>query len=460
MISFIRQQTTAATLVQLVIELTFFFGVGLLAIHIHEGLSERVLYAAAPVLAFAMLMVILNGAFGIYRRHERLFSAAYMLRSCLAPAIGVPLAYLLAEALPGGSLFQQSLGAVVVSGFAGVLLLRHAIVVPLVGRILPHRVMVLGTGAEARLVEASLAASAPPGMRLVGFHALEKEQRVLVSRGRVIARSGPLEETVKRLGVNEIIVAVREQRGGVLPLRSLLECRLNGVQITDLARYFERVHGRVPIESLKVSWLIYGEGYRQGWLRGLVKRSFDIAATTILLLFTLPIMALMALLIAIESKGPAIYRQDRVGRGGEIFTLLKFRSMCLDAEKDGKPSWAAVNDARVTRVGRFMRRARIDELPQLINVLRGEMSFVGPRPERPEFVAMLTEQIPFYAVRHSVKPGITGWAQVRYSYGSNVEQAIKKLEYDLYYVKNHTLLLDLFILVDTVRVVMIGEGAR
>ncbi len=460
MISLLRQQVTAATLLQLVIELSFFFALGLLAIHIHEGLAQPVLSAAAPAFAFALLMVMLNGAFGIYRRHESLFSPAYVLRSCLAPAIGVPLAYLIAEALPGGSLFQQNLGVAVISGFAGVLLLRHAVVLPLVGRILPHRVMVLGTGAEARLVEASLATAAPPGMRLVGFHALEKEQRVLVSRSRVIARSGPLEETVKRLGINEIIVAVREQRGGVLPLRSLLECRLNGVRVTDLARYFERVHGRVPIESLKVSWLIYGEGYRQGWLRSFIKRLFDIAVTVILLFFTLPIMAVVALLIAIESKGPVVYRQDRVGRGGKKFTLLKFRSMGLDAEKDGKPSWAAVNDDRVTRVGRLMRRSRIDELPQLINVLRGEMSFVGPRPERPEFVAMLMEQIPFYAVRHCVKPGITGWAQVRYSYGSTVEQAVKKLEYDLYYVKNHTLLLDLVILLDTVRVVMIGDGAR
>jgi len=187
---------------------------------------------------------------------------------------------------------------------------------------------------------------------------------------------------------------------------------------------------------------------------------FDVAIAVLLLLITLPIMAVIAMLIAIETRGPVVYRQDRVGRGGHKFTLLKFRSMGPDAEKDGKASWAAINDARVTRVGRFIRRARIDELPQLINVLRGEMSFVGPRPERPEFVAMLTQQIPFYAVRHSVKPGITGWAQVRYSYGATVEQAVKKLEYDLYYVKNHTLLLDLLILIDTIRVVMLGEGAR
>ena len=460
MISFLRHHITPATLVQLVIELFWLFVIGLLAIHIQEGMEKPILHAAAPALAFALVMVMLNGTFGIYRRRESLSSAAYVLRLCLAPAIGVPLAYFIADALPGGGLFQQYVGVVFISAFAGLLFVRHAIVLPLIGKVFPHRVMVLGTGAEARLVEASLATAAPPGMRLVGFHALEKEQRVLVSRWRVIARKETLEDTVKHLGVNENIVAVREQRGGVLPLRSLLECRLNGVQVTDLARYFERVHGRVPIESLKVSWLIYGEGYRQGWLRSFVKRLFDISATATLLVFTLPIMAIMALSIRIESRGPVIYRQDRVGRGGRKFTLLKFRSMGLDAEKDGKPSWAAVNDARVTRVGRFMRRTRIDELPQLINVLRGEMSLVGPRPERPEFVAMLTEQIPFYAVRHSVKPRITGWAQVRYSYGSTIEHAVKKLEYDLYYVKNHTLLLDLLILIDTVRVVMIGDGAR
>ena len=282
----------------------------------------------------------------------------------------------------------------------------------------------------------------------------------MVSRRRIIAQTGPLEETVKRLDIDEIIVAVREQRGGVLPLRALLECRLNGVQVTDLARFFERVHGKVPIESLKVSWLIYGEGYRQGWLRTFVKRTFDIFVAIALLVLTLPITVFTAILIAIESRGQVIYRQERVGRGGVPFTLLKFRSMTVDAEKDGKASWASVNDARVTPVGRLIRRTRIDELPQLINVLRGEMSFVGPRPERPEFVAMLTQQIPFYAVRHSVKPGITGWAQVRYSYGATVEQAVKKLEYDLYYVKNHTLLLDLIILLETVRVVMLAEGAR
>jgi len=339
-------------------------------------------------------------------------------------------------------------------------IVRHAVVGPLVTTLLPHRVLVLGTGAEARVVEASLNDADTPGLQVVGFYALEKVQETVVSPNRVLAKVGPIEDLVKRLGVREIIVAVRQQRGGVLPLRGLLECRLNGIQVTDLARFFERVHGRVPIESLKASWLIYGNGFRQNWLRRVVKRAFDVTVAMALLAVFFPLMAMVAILIFLERRGPVIYRQERVGLRGDHFVVLKFRSMRADAESDGKPRWAEREDPRVTSFGRILRRARIDELPQLLNVLKGEMSFVGPRPERPQFVTMLTDQVPFYAVRHSVKPGITGWAQVRYSYGANVEQSVKKLEYDLYYVKNNTLFLDLMILLETVRVVLLGEGAR
>jgi sugar transferase (PEP-CTERM system associated) len=409
---------------------------------------------------FALVMVALNGVFGLYRRGTPLSREAYALRVLLALLIAIPVSYFGAQWLPGGAVFQENLGLALLLAVVGLLLLRHVMVLPLVGIMRPHRVLVLGTGPEAQMVEASVASANSPEIRIVGFHALEKIQRTQVSRRRIIANTGSLEATVKRLAIDEIIVAVREQRGGVLPLRELLDCRLNGVKVTDLARFFERVHGKVPIESLKVSWLIYGDGYRQSRLRTVLKRTFDILVAVVLLFVTSPFIIGTALLIATENKGQIIYRQQRVGRGGKTFTLLKFRSMAPDAEKDGTPSWAAVNDSRVTTVGRFIRRTRIDELPQLINVFRGEMSFVGPRQERPEFVAMLTEQIPFYAVRHSVKPGITGWAQVRYSYGANVEQAVRKLEYDLYYVKNHTVLLDLLILFETVRVVLLQEGAR
>ena len=460
MLSAARHQISAATLIQLAVEFCWLFAAGVGATLFLEQLGIPGMRGVAPQLVFAVLVVALNVGFGLYQRSPKLSTGAYLTRHCLAFAIGAVLAYVVAEALPGGKLFQQNFVGAILLSCGGLLLLRHAVLLPLVGAMLPYRVLVLGTGPEARMVEASLAAAHPSGMRLVGFLALDQVQKTLVSKRRIIARSGPLEDTVKHLGVNEIIVAVREQRGGVLPLRALLDCRLNGVRVTDLARFFERVYGKVPIESLKVSWLIYGDGYRQGWLRTSVKRAFDILAATLLLIVTLPIMGIVALLIAIEGRGPVIYRQERVGHRGRIFTLLKFRSMATDAERDGKASWAVVNDARVTGVGRFIRFARIDELPQLFNVFKGEMSLVGPRPERPQFVAMLTEQIPFYAVRHSVKPGITGWAQVRYSYGGSVEQALRKLEYDLFYVKNNTLVLDVMILLETIRVVLLGEGAR
>ena len=460
MISLLRQNISGATLLQLGADLSCLFFAVILAIRLHGYHTSPFGSVAALALAFAVLMVCLNGALGLYRRDRNLPFAAHVGWIFFALLLGVPLAYLLALLLPNGQIFQETLGAALVIAFGGLVVVRHAIVRPFIETLLPHRVLVLGTGPEARVVEASLAAADAPGLQVVGFYALEKVQETVVSPNRVLAKVGSIEDLVKRLGVREIIVAVRQQRGGVLPLRGLLECRLNGIQITDLARFFERVHGRVPIESLKVSWLIYGNGFRQNWLRRLVKRTFDVMVAMALLVLFLPLMMIVAVLISLERSGPVIYRQERVGLRGELFVVLKFRSMHNDAEGDGAPRWAAQKDLRVTALGRVLRRSRIDELPQLLNVLKGEMSFVGPRPERPAFVTMLTGQVPFYAVRHSVKPGITGWAQVRYSYGATVEQSVKKLEYDLYYVKNNTLFLDLLILLETVRVVLLGEGAR
>jgi sugar transferase (PEP-CTERM system associated) len=454
-----RRSFSGATLFQLGAELAWLFAAILLIMRVDtKPLNHSEVASVAFV--FAATLVCLNGAFGLYRRERSLSVKSYLLRVILAPAIGIPLAFAVTHLLPGAERLQDQWELAVLLALLGLLLIRHAIVLPLVATLLPHRVLVLGTGPEARLVETSLALSNPLGIRLLGFYALEKNQDLAIAPARVIAKATSLEETVRDLSIDEIIIAVRQQRGGVLPLRSLLDCRLSGVQITDLAGYFERVHGQVPIESLKVSWLIYGQGFRQSVLRSVVKRAFDLVVSLGLIIVTMPVAAVAALLIASEGGGPIIYRQQRVGLHGRPFTVYKMRSMARDAEKNGQAAWASLNDARITRVGRLLRRTRIDELPQLFNVVKGEMSFVGPRPERPEFVSMLTEQIPFYAVRHSVKPGLTGWAQVRYSYGATVEQSVRKLEYDLYYVKNHTLFLDLVILFETVRVVLLGEGAR
>jgi sugar transferase (PEP-CTERM system associated) len=425
-----------------------------------DGQSTALTGNLVPAFVFALIMVAFNGAFGLYRRDLRLGFGTYVGRLLLAMLIGAPIAYATANMLPGGDRFQDVFGQIVILAFAGLVVVRHIVVSPLLRSLHPHRILVLGTGVEARVVESSLEAADAPGIKLVGFYALEKRDESVIPSARVLSSAVPLLDTVQRLGIREIIVAVRDQRGGVLSLRSLLECRLSGVQVTDLARFFERVHGRIPITSLKASWLIYGQGFRQGVFRTVMKRAFDIVASFTLIMLALPIAIVTAILIVFESGAPIIYRQERVGLRGRTFHVLKFRSMRADAEADGKPAWAMVDDPRVTRLGAFLRRSRVDELPQLINVLRGEMSLVGPRPERPAFVALLTERIPFYSVRHSVKPGITGWAQVRYSYGANVEESMSKLEYDLYYVKNHTLYLDLLILFETVRVVLLGQGAR
>ena len=413
----------------------------------------------APACIFAVTTVCLNGAFGLYRRDRKLAFRQQVARMFFAAAVGAPPAYLIASLLSGHGLWD-TLGIAIIVAFFCLLFVRNIVLPPLARTLLPHRVLILGTGADARVIEASLASLESPGVTIAGFFKLDKVAEVAVSPKRIVATNESLGKAVADLRVREIIVAVREQRGGVLPLEELLECRLNGIQVTDIARFFEDVHGRVSIASLKPSWLIYGNGFRQGWGRSLIKRTFDIVAAASLLLIMLPVMSVVALLIALETGFPVLYRQERVGQKGKPFTMIKFRSMATGAERNGQAEWAAVNDTRVTRVGRFVRQARLDELPQLINVLRGDMSLVGPRPERPAFVSMLSEQIPFYGVRHSVKPGITGWAQVRYSYGANIEQSMKKLEYDLYYVKNHTVFLDLLILLETVRVVLLGEGAR
>jgi sugar transferase (PEP-CTERM system associated) len=240
----------------------------------------------------------------------------------------------------------------------------------------------------------------------------------------------------------------------------LLDCRSAGVRISDLSTYFERMLGQIRIDQLHPGWLIFGKGFNHSIYRDVAKRLFDVVCSCVLLAMAAPLMMLTAICIAFESHGPIFYRQERVGQDGKPFSVLKFRSMRVNAEKDGAPQWAAAKDDRVTRIGSIIRRFRIDEFPQLVNVLKGEMSLVGPRPERPFFVEQLTAEIPFYALRHTVKPGVTGWAQVRYEYGASIEDSLEKLQYDLYYVKNHSLFVDILVLVETIAVVLSGRGAR
>lgn len=230
------------------------------------------------------------------------------------------------------------------------------------------------------------------------------------------------------------------------------------MKVTDAATFFERETCQIRVDSLQPSWLVFGGGFDQSFIRIFMKRGFDLICSTLIMAVTFPIMLGAALAVWLEDRNPVFYSQERVGKDGKIFRVHKFRSMRADAEKGGTPQWAAQNDPRVTRVGNFMRKTRIDELPQILNVFKGDMSFVGPRPERAYFVQQLIEVVPYYNVRHSIKPGITGWAQVRYGYGSSAEDALQKLQYDLYYVKNNSLFLDVLILINTLKVVLFRSG--
>lgn len=411
-------------------------------------------------LMFALTQVVAIGAFGWHRHDHRQSTPSLAVRLAFSSLSGGAVCYVIFEALPAHELYREAIPNALVVGAIGLVALRMLVASGLNEGFFTYRVLVLGTGPDAAAVERAFRSPAESGVRLVGFYPIDHSEARAVSADRVLSDAAPLEETVNRFRVHEVIVAVREQRGGLLPLSQLLNCRLRGIRVTDLSGFFERMTGQVPVDSLKASWLIYGAGFRQGRSRHFVKRAFDIFAATALLMVAFPAMVATAIAVLIESGRPIIFRQERVGLGGRAFTLLKFRSMCPDAERDGVPRWASMGDPRVTKVGQFIRRTRIDELPQLINVLKGEMSFVGPRPERPYFVAQLSDKVPFYGARHTVKPGVTGWAQVHYSYGSSAEEAAQKLQFDLYYVKNHTLLLDLLILITTIRVVLLRQGAR
>jgi sugar transferase (PEP-CTERM system associated) len=322
-----------------------------------------------------------------------------------------------------------------------------------------RRVLVFGCGRQALSISQLRRRSDQRGFTIVGYVRPDGD-REMVPADRLLLPPQSLLELAREQRVDEIVVAMDDRRRA-FPVQELLECRLCGIDVTDIVTFLERETGKVRLDVLNPSWMIFAEGFRRDPVRLFSERFFDLFAGFTLLVLTWPFMVLVALAIKLEDgwSAPVLYRQKRVGLENRLFNVLKFRSMRIDAEKDG-PRWAAKSDDRVTRVGSVIRKLRLDELPQIFNVLRGDMSFFGPRPERPEFVAELNEKIPYYRERHCVKPGITGWAQLCYPYGSSEHDAAEKLQYDLYYVKNHSLLFDLAILLQTAEVVLWGKGGR
>lgn len=409
------------------------------------------------------LMTVMN-AMGLYQREDWDHFSKITLRLAMAFMLGLfamtMLYYFIAALYIGRGQFAIAL----VMGFVPILVMRYLFYRYADLESLKRQVLVLGAGARAQQIE-TLEQSNPADFRVVGY-LTAPDVDIAVTPERLISSSHTLPDLTDELQVDELVVAVEDRRRD-LPLEDVLECKMRGVVVTDIVDFFERETGYIQLESLSPSMVIFSDGFHQAVVTDYGKRLFDVLVSLLLLLLAWPIMLLTAIAIRLESgiteggwSDPILYRQHRVGKGDRVFPVLKFRSMRVNAERPGEARWATKNDSRITRVGSFIRRTRIDELPQILNVLRGEMSFVGPRPERPQFVEQLSKNIPYYSLRHRVNPGITGWAQIRYPYGASEDDAAQKLQYDLYYIKNYSLFLDFMIILQTAHVILWGKGAR
>ncbi|MEA3541590.1 MAG: TIGR03013 family XrtA/PEP-CTERM system glycosyltransferase [Pseudomonadota bacterium] len=419
-----------------------------------EPLTSRL----APLLSFALSIQTAMIAVGVYGP-ESLQSIRFALaRLLVAVSLGVIFLSVLYFLMPGITLWRSNSLYAMGLAVAVLLLIRLLLGSMLGGEAFKRRLVVLGAGNRANRIR-ELERRRGSGFLVVGYIAMNDGEQVIaeaINRNAVYN----LADFVVRLNASEVVLALEERRNAV-PMADLLRIKTTGVHVNDLSSFLERETGRVDLASVNPSWLIFSDGFSAGRrLSSIAKRLFDIVASLILLILTGPIIILGAIAVKLDSKGPAFYRQQRVGLYGQEFWIVKLRTMRQDAEVAGQAVWAEKDDPRITRLGYWLRKLRIDELPQTWTVLKGEMSFVGPRPERRQFVEDLEQHLRYYAERHMVKPGITGWAQINYPYGASIEDARHKLEYDLYYAKNYTPFLDLLILLQTVRVVLWPDGAR
>lgn len=322
-----------------------------------------------------------------------------------------------------------------------------------------EKILVVGTGQTALDTAEAVWERRDAGYRIAGFIS-ENGAKPMQKLGRsvILGKAPDLESVIRNEKIDRVVIAVRERRGA-FPTEALLKMSLAGdISIEECTSFFERITGKVHVDMLRPSWLIFAGRRRDTPIKSVVREAFHRVLALAGLVASLPLAIVAAILIKLESRGPLFYKQERVGKNGRVFNVIKFRSMRVDAEADGKPIWAATNDERVTRVGRIIRKLRIDEIPQFWNILNGEMNFVGPRPERPHFVQQLASEISYYEHRHLVAPGLTGWAQIKYPYGASVDDAIQKLQYDLYYIKNQSLALDIMIVFETIKTVLFGKG--
>lgn len=427
--------------------------------------SETVPVAGETVwlkaLVFAVQLLLAQISLGLYQRRFRYAITGMILRIGIgfaASAVSLTLLYYLLPmlVLERGVFLLSFLAAAILVTTTRVLFIQS-----IDKDALKRRILVLGAGQNAAQISRSLRRRVDQqGFQIVG-HVHVRGEHDVVYESLVIRPDMTLLALARSMDVDEIVVAVGERRRKSFPVHDLLDCKLSGIDVIDLQCFFERETGKLKLDILNPSWLIFSDGFDQGKGQSARKRLFDIVVSLGLLALSWPFMLLVVLMIKFEGRGRGsiIYRQIRVGQHWQLFNVYKFRSMREDAESGGA-QWAKENDDRVTRTGRFIRKTRLDELPQIFNVLKGDMSFVGPRPERPEFVTQLSERIPYFAERHRVKPGITGWAQVCYPYGASEKDSLEKLQFDLYYIKNYSLFLDLVIILQTAHSVIAGKGGR
>ncbi len=463
MLKFFNHYIALPTLLLAVIEVCLFFGLlfALTLLRVDTmGLSIlQSSHGIIDLIAICIFFLCLLTAIGFYNRDAVFQIGTLLQRSIIFLFIVIFLGFLawvIDDLTPNLVLSSHiSLFALAtVLNFLIILTIRVTFISFPKFDVFKRRVLVLGHGQLGARVNTFIKEEGASTLSDVGYYDLSE----MKADANGQSKTQNLMQIARNNKADEIIIAAAEWRG--MPVWDLLDCKMAGIAVTDYLTFWERETGQIDLDVVKPSWLALSDGFRINRLRRLMKRGFDVVVSLLFLFLTLPLTALTALLIKIESPGPVFYRQTRTGLYGEPFEVIKFRSMRDDAEKDGVPKWAKNEDDRITKVGHFIRRARIDEIPQILNVLKGDMSFVGPRPERPYFVEELAKQIPLYTLRHSVRPGITGWAQVNYPYGASVDDARRKLAYDLYYIKNGGLFLDLVILMQTVRVVLSGDGAR
>jgi sugar transferase (PEP-CTERM system associated) len=430
------------------------------SIRLHQlgSVVEPITGRLPQLFTFALSLETAMIAVGVYGADALQSLRRAIARILVAISLGVIFLSVLFFLSPAITFWRSNLFYAMGIAAVSLIVMRILLGKMLGSHVFKRRVVVLGAGPRAARLKA-LQQQPGSAFVVVGYVSMSEANRVIPE---AIARDAiyNLADHVVLLNASEVVLALEERRNA-LPLKDLLRIKTTGVHVNDISTFLERETGRVDLQSVNPSWLIFSDGFSSGrMLSGVFKRLFDITASLLLLVLAGPVILLTALAVKLESKGPAFYRQRRVGLYGVGFDCLKLRSMRQDAEVNGQAVWAEKDDPRITRIGRFIRKVRIDELPQCWSVLKGEMSFVGPRPERPQFVEDLEQQLPYYAERHMVKPGITGWAQINYPYGASIEDSRQKLEYDLYYAKNYSPFLDLLILLQTIRVVLWPEGAR